>query len=304
MTISTVCSAWLASPIKAAGRTTYQDATQIATYVAPSIGPRDAATLTRAEARAWLKLVADGEFSSSKRIANAGLANRLQTLLTCAFDYAIRHDKLVANPFRDQDRLPTKKRERYFDTSEIAAIWRRLDDAGLDVFPGVRLAIKLQMLSGTRANEWTAASWIELDLNDTVPRLVIPASRYKTKVAHLVPIAPLMRQQLELAKTLAGSSPWVFPGRHTGKALRRTSVTDAFARTCERAGVKLDMGESTHVLRHTVETHLRRLQVAPHIVDGVLGHVQLGMRATYNHWHAAPEKLEALAAWEAEFAVQ
>ena len=42
------------------------------------------------------------------------------------------------------------------------------------------------------------------------------------------------------------------------------------------------------------------MRVAPHIIDRVLGHLQKGMRGTYNHYQFEDEKREALLLWEAE----
>ena len=61
-------------------------------------------------------------------------------------------------------RFLERKRDRYCTMEELGRIWRSLDDApGND--PGPRIALRLQLLAGTRASDWSAALHDELHLD-------------------------------------------------------------------------------------------------------------------------------------------
>lgn len=52
-----------------------------------------------------------------------------------------------------------------------------------------------------------------------------------------------------------------------------------------------------HDLRRTFSTTLNDMGVAPHIVEGLLGHALGGVMAIYNRSQYLPEKLDALNKW-------
>ena len=189
---------------------------------------------------------------------------------------------------------------------EVAALWQTLDIPDVGIQPGMRIAIRLQILSGTRADQWLGAPQSELKLDLDPAHLEIPVARLKTgrfkrTFPHIIPLTPSMRRLVDAALIVAGASPYLFPNRrHLSKPMRRTSYTDAFNRLADHAGVKLGNYESTHLLRHTVTTELARLGVSPHIGEALMGHTEPGERSTYNKWQYVPEKLEALLKWEAE----
>ena len=57
-----------------------------------------------------------------------------------------------------------------------------------------------------------------------------------------------------------------------------------------------------HDLRRSMATHMGRLGVEPHLIEGCLGHALRGVSATYRHYTYLGEKAAALQLWADELA--
>jgi integrase len=99
--------------------------------------------------------------------------------------------------------------------SEIAAFLERLD--GLDMSRAARLAFKFLILSACRTNEVLGARWEEVCFDKAIWE--IPPARMKGKRRQTVPLSSSCLMILHEAKTLAGTSELVFPGRIPTKPL-------------------------------------------------------------------------------------
>jgi integrase len=129
-----------------------------------------------------------------------------------------------------------------------------------------------------RWSEITGADW------------VIPASRYKTKRDHLV---PLSRKALALLAGMPRIGPrgWVFTslGRVPigGSAAQLKRIFDA---DCGVTGWRL------HDLRRSARSLMSRAGVDKDIAERCLGHVVVGVRKHYDRHEYRDEKLRAFEA--------
>src|SRR4029453_9486826 len=93
------------------------------------------------------------------------------------------------------------QRERVLDDDELRDIWAATEDIGS---PAGEL-IRLLLLTGQRKNDWAMAERRELDLENRA--FIIPKTRYKTKIDHLVPVGP---KAIEIVTSLPIHGPYLF----------------------------------------------------------------------------------------------
>jgi integrase len=129
--------------------------------------------------------------------------------------------------------------------------------------------------------------WTDVDLAEKT--IVIPAAKYKTGKAHLV---PLSRQSVALVESLPRLGPFVFTGR--GEQAMR-----GFHTRKEKIDALIDppIDYDLHDLRRTVRTGLARLRVAESTAERCLGHTARGIERHYNMHGYRDEKAQALQAW-------
>ncbi len=113
--------------------------------------------------------------------------------------------------------------------SEIAVFLERLN--GLDMSKVAKLAFEFLILSACRTNEVLGAPWDEINFEKAVWE--IPASRMKGNRRHIVPLSFRCVEILHEARTLAGISELIFPGRTRAKPLSNM----VFLMTMRRMGL-------------------------------------------------------------------
>lgn len=96
-----------------------------------------------------------------------------------------------------------------------------------------KLAFEFLILTALRTSEVLGARWEEVSAVEAV--WTVPAKRMKMKRVHRVPLSPRALAVLEQAKSLAGDSPFIFPGRKPMKPLSNM----AFEMTLRRMGVQV-----------------------------------------------------------------
>lgn len=227
--------------------------------------------------------------------------NRVLALTKAIFRWALSRDVVLFDPTASVQ-PPIKKvkaRDRDLSPSEIATLWKNIDIAPLS--PGVRLALKLSLVTGQRIGETSGIARAELDLNDTAPQWVIPAERAKNGVANRVPLSPLAVALIREGLKLAGESPWLFPSpKADGGPIDPTAATKGMQRARPVLGVP---NFRVHDLRRTAATRMAEMGVTPHTLGLVLNHVSARSGsvtlAHYVSYSFDKEKREALEAWGA-----
>ena len=249
------------------------------TYVNPAWAELPIDDITRRRAHELLDgFVADGRIS---------LAREVRRHLTRVFNWAVDRDIIQASPLSGMQRpeIAYVPRERVLSMEELRTVWDAADELGYPFGPMVRLLI----LTGQRRSEIANLSrqW----LIPQVDAFEIPASLYKTKRPHLVPLSAPAKAVVE-----------ALPAWNAGDAMFTTTSgarpVSGFSKTKARLDgiVKLDAWV-IHDIRRSVATHMARLGVSQEHIERVLGHVIEGVAGTYNRYSYLDEKRAALELW-------
>lgn len=266
----------------------------------PEWGDREAASITRREI---IRLV--------ERIAERGapvMANRTLALVKVIFAEGLRRQfpLLEANPAALIE-PPGEEgaRRRFLEPDEIKAVWRATEWED----PIVRGVFRLTLLTAQRVGSVMRLRWDAIDRADVWR---IPASDFKGRREHWVPLSREALAVLDELRPLTGGFEYVFPRmRSDGKRPHIASVNKALQRLNARTE---DLEPWTaHDFRTTARTHMTRakrpkhpndpkgLGVAPEIADAVLGHrdASLGTQRYTGEVerYRLSEKRDALEAW-------
>lgn len=245
------------------------------------------------------------------------LANRVQSLISSIFSFALDADVLSANPCA---RLRKRGNEtactRVLSDAEIRLLWKKA--VASPVSPSLGLAMRLQLLTGTRPGEVAAIRQDELDaLSDPEKASwTIPGTRTKNSRAHYVPLSALALETIGAAKELNNGSEFLFPspvdsvpqvqgdspvdgdpldcgrpikGHALAVAMRRLSESESL--TGPGSDTWKSQPPTPHDLRRTFATRLSELGVAKEDRDACLNHTpqDVGSRH-YDLYQRAKEK--------------
>lgn len=234
------------------------------------------------------------------------LANRTLSLVRLIFNDGLRRGfpTLEANPAHlIQPPGLEEGRERFLEPPEIKAVWTATEEES----PLIRGIFRLALLTAQRIGSVTALRWdaISGDI------WTIPASDFKGKRAHLVPLSPEALDVLDELREVAMGG-WVFPARVGTKSPHITNTAGSLARIRENAKIP---PWTAHDFRTTFRTHALRsrepngggeaagLGIDARIADTVLGHKESSVG--FVHYagdklnYLIHEKREALRRWGA-----
>ena len=294
----------LATEVLEAKATTTREATRrerqriVDTELLPEWKTRPVASLTR---RDVVQLV--------ERIARRGapvMANRVLATIKVIFATGLKRGfpTLEASPAQLVDPpAPEEARGRFLDRKELKVVWATLADEP----PVPRSLFRLALLTAQRIGSVRAMRWADIDNADTWH---IPASAFKGRRVHLVPLSAAARAVLEQLRPLTGGEEYVFPGRADGRAKHLNSSNTALRRVREESALSR---WTAHDFRRTFRTWATRAQkpadkrdpaglgVPPNVADAVLGHREASLG--FDRYTAEPqtyllsEKHEALGRW-------
>jgi integrase len=283
-------------------RSAEEDRRNLAVHVLPKWAKRDFRAIRRADVIEVIESIV----SAGKHAAG----NRVHSLISKVFSFAIDADLLEANPAaRLRKRGVEKVGRRVLDDTEIRTFWRGI------VLPPVSrqvgLALRLALLTATRASEIAGARTAEFQNLDKPEQAawLIPGDRAKNRRDHLVLLAPLAVQTVKSAIELSGDSDFLFPTRlGRGGPIDRHTLTVAmvrFAKSLKGSAAKTWHQEipTPHDLRRTCNSRLAKLAVPKEIRDRTLNHIT-SLRDPeskhYNIYEFETEKRQALGKWAAE----
>jgi integrase len=183
------------------------------------------------------------------------------------------------------------KRQRTLNDKELRAVWY----AALANRGPYGALVRFLLLTATRREEAAQMRWGEL----TGGNWTIPASRYKTKIDHVVPLSAAARKIIDdLPKigdfVFAVSSDAPIRGMSDRKGHLDTAMLDIMREDDPLAGPLPNW--TIHDLRRTARTLMGRARVPTDIAERCLGHVKDGERGTYDCWGYLEEKREAFEA--------
>lgn len=255
-------------------------------YVKPVWGNRPVEGIRRADVNGLLDRVEDHN--------GAVMADHVLAIVRKMFAWHAARDDAFNSPIvRGMAR--TKPRERARDRTltdaEIRAVWRAAEAAPLPYGALVRTLL----LTGQRRDEVASMRWGEV-VGDV---WTIPAERYKTKRANVVPLTDDVRAILDSLPRIA-----VEDGTVAGTFVFSTSGSKPFS-GFSKAKTALDAacgvtGWTLHDLRRTARTLMVRANVRPDVAERVLGHVIGGVAGVYDRHDYLAEKRHALEALAGE----
>jgi integrase len=228
-------------------------------------------------------------------------ANHVRLLISRIYNWGITQVRVEHNPAH-LVRISggkAKPGRRNLSDSEIRAVWYGLEKYG-SVFTAL---IRTRIVLFQRPGEVSAMEWNEIQADGwwILPgekRILLAGEEVevgtKNKLPHTVFIPPLARGEIEAIRELTGASRFVFespklPGQPlwwTGKML---------------ATLARDLGIPhfrPQDLRRTGTTNMQRLGY-DHLVDPLVNHQPVGVRASYNLWAYREERKAAMLAWDA-----
>lgn len=283
-------------------RSAEEDRRNLAVHVLPRWAKRDFRTIRRADVIELIEAIV----SAKKHTA----ANRVHSLISKVFSFAIDADLLEANPVaRLRKRGVEKVGRRVLSDDEIRVFWR-----GIVLSPisrPVGLALRLGLLTAARASEIAGARKDEFQNLDQPEQAVwlVPSERAKNRITHLIPLAPLAVETVKNAIELSDDSEFVFPTRLSRDGpIDRHTLTVAmvrFAKSLKAPTAKTWQQEipTPHDLRRTVSTRLARIGIAKEIRDRALNHITSLRDPESRHYNLhefQSEKRDAFSCWAAE----
>jgi integrase len=222
-------------------------------------------------------------------------ANRVQSLVSKIFSFALEADLVKANPAAQlRKRGKEKARTRTLADGEIRAFWNAV--TAPPVSRAVGLALRLVLVLGCRPGEVAGISRneLEFDKRGAPVSWLIPAERTKNGRAHFVPLSPLARDLTAEALQLSKSSEHVFPSPTNGGAVASHAMSVAM----QRLGKDQPDAPSAHDLRRTCATRLSAAGVRGEDIAAILNHVRADVTGKhYDQYQRSEEKRAALARW-------
>lgn len=291
------------------------DRSMLKRHIVPVIGAKKAHGVTKRDILRLLDLVA---LKPDARLGKARIATeksmdvpvldaarklshrpaRVYELIRSIYRWALSRDIIQIDPTAGM--RPTLKkerpRERALTATEIKQFWSNLDAAPLT--EGVRLAMKLALVTAQRIGEVSNIEKTELVLDAVHPIWSLPAERSKNREAHRIPLSPLAVSLIQEASRLSGDSPYLFPSPKDEAPVGAGAATKGM----QRARPTLALANfRVHDLRRTAATGMAELGISPHTISLVLNHISARSgtitSAVYVKYSYDKEKREALEAW-------
>jgi integrase len=195
--------------------------------------------------------------------------------------HSTRSDTFRSPIVRGMKRAKEQARSRILDDDELRAIWRTTGEYRHPFGAMLRFIL----LTATRRNEVRFAKRSEI----TGTEWTIPASRYKTKIDHVIPLS----QAALAAMGNTEANGFIF----TANGKQAIGGLDRHKRAIDKASEVT--GWVVHDLRRTARSLMSRAGVSADIAERCLGHVIGGVRGIYDRHEYFEEKkraFEALAA--------
>ena len=241
-----------------------------------------------------------GRLVEIEKESGPAAANRVRASLSTYFMWLARAGYVDTNPVAFTNKaVETGARGHVPSDDELRAIWRALlpdDHYGA--------IVRLLLLTGARRDEIGSLRWSEVDLEDAT--ITLPPARTKNRREHVIPLSE--RALALLAVPPRRTGPDGAPRDHVfGNGSERgfqgwsKSKAELDARIAE-AGHHVK-GWVLHDFRRALSTALHeRFNVAPHVVEAILGHVsghKAGVAGVYNKAAYLEERATALERWSA-----
>jgi integrase len=264
------------------------DAGRSLQYFVKAWGNRPIADLDRRDVRAVIDPIA---------VRAPYAAHNALAVVRRLFAWAVDRDILEVSPCATLKASAIigrrKPRQRVLSEDEIVALHQAATEMP---FPHGPLLLFL-LYSGQRHMDCGGATWSEIDLERR--EWIIAASRFKSEVAHVVPLSSPLVELLSKLPRIKGNDR-LFP-------LSRGIVDEAKAHLDARMleilkakdpNAKLERWV-VHDVRRSFRTRLTQLRIQTEAAEATIGHGKRGLARHYNLYEYRDEKAHALEAWAA-----
>jgi integrase len=232
-------------------------------------------------------------------------ANRTFMVVRKLFNWAVGCGFIEQTPVA-QFSMPTKERprDRALDDAELRAFWTASGDLG---WPFGHV-FRLLLITACRRDEIGEARWSEVDRQAAL--LTVPPERYKTDMAHVVPL-PAMALAILDALPRIGDSDIIFTttGRTPSSGYSKAKAALDSRMLTELRKASEERGENParvtlppwrlHDLRRSARSRWSAIGIDHDIAERLLGHVIGGIRRVYDAHSYLPEKRAAADRWAA-----
>jgi integrase len=218
-------------------------------------------------------------------------ANRALATVRKMFNFALSRSILEISPCVGIQ-APSKenRRDRMLSDNEIRQFWTKLDQCKMS--EGIRLILKLLLVTAQRKGEIAFSEWTEFDLE--AGWWTIPKEKSKNTLPHRVPLTGLALHLLNQAKNLSNDSRWVFPGRSGDKPITGEAIDHAVRNNLEILEIKIF---TPHDCRRTAASGMTGMGIPRLVASQILNHAESGVTAVYDRHSYDNEKRQALEAW-------
>lgn len=263
-------------------------------YIKPRFEMRAISSLARSEIMRMFKEVTE---KNGPRAAEHAVGVMSWIMKSYEEDTDDFHSPIKRGMFKS----PKVKGKRILSDNELRVMWF-VASSRTDPYANM---LRLILLTATRLREASDANRSERSKDGK--DWIIPASRYKTKRDHVIPLSRDARDLLD-AMPVIGNEGWIFTTNGkapiSGFSKNKRNFDDAVLAELRKSDpdAKPLPKWTTHDLRRTARSllsrkHLRKnLGVPPHWAEQVLGHVIPGVEGVYDQHNYYEEKAEAFEA--------
>ncbi len=221
-----------------------------------------------------------------KEDAGASVArNRLLSLLSKVFAFALERALIDVNPALGIKKLPEQARERTLTTDEMNRLWSATSNES-NFSISTRLVLRLALLTGQPIGELCQMS--ESQINGDL--WTIPTT--KNGLPHSVPLCPMALDLIDTAKPYSVNG-LLFPNTKGG-----VMESQILSKVMERIAWDSTDRPTPHDLRRTFTTGISKLGFNRLIQDKVTNHKDNSVGGIYDRNDYQKEKRQALEAWE------
>ena len=221
-----------------------------------------------------------------KEDAGASVArNRLLSLLSKVFAFALERALIDVNPALGIKKLPEQARERTLTTDEMKRLWSATSNES-NFSISTRLVLRLALLTGQRIGELCQMS--ESQINGDL--WTIPTT--KNGLPHTVPLRPMALDLIDTAK------PYSVNGLLFPNTKGDVMESQIISKVMERIAWDSTDRPTPHDLRRTFTTGISKLGFNRLIQDKVTNHKDNSVGGIYDRNDYQKEKRQALEAWE------
>ncbi|AQR61632.1 hypothetical protein BZG35_08195 [Brevundimonas sp. LM2] len=292
VTVADLCDLYLTEGMATRKESSIASArSDITNHIKPLIGTLKARSVTSQDVDRLLLDIAAGKTARLAKTAKKrgvsrvrggkGAANASVTILSAAFNFAIRRQIRVDNPALRVRRFPEKKLERFLSPAELARLGEALAAAeaiGVES-PYALAAVRLLILTGCRRTEILSLQRAWIDHHHRCLRL--PDSKTGAKIVHLGDAA---LQVIDAVPEVAGN-PHLLPGRNGVGHL--ADIQSSWERIRSAAGLS---DVRLHDLRHSFASMGALTGDSLLVIGALLGHRSAKTTQRYAHLSDHPLK--------------